>query len=114
MGCDYYIQTDLVIVYYDNNNALSSTKTNKFLEKGYIMSISDENSYDDYETQSKKHKEEIKLRIKENTYKKMLYEENNWIKKSYEKKYSKEINMICPKIVKLVKVYTDHYAWERL
>ena len=31
MGCDYYIQTDLVIVYYDNNNALSSTKTNKFL-----------------------------------------------------------------------------------
>ena len=43
MGCDYYIQTDLVIVYYDNNNALSSTKTNKFLEKGYIMSISDEN-----------------------------------------------------------------------
>ena len=33
MGCDYYIQTDLVIVYYDNNNALSSTKTNKFLEK---------------------------------------------------------------------------------
>ena len=44
----------------------------------------------------------------------MLYEENKWIKKSYEKKYSKEINMICPKIVKLVKVYTDHYAWERL
>jgi len=51
--------------------------------------------------------------INENTYKKMLYEKDEWIKSSYEKKYIKDLNMSCPRMVKLIKVYKDHTAWER-
>ena len=113
MGCDYYVQSDLVIVYYDNQGALSTTRTNRILEKGYIFSVADEDSDDDEETQNIKWKEELKRRVEKYTYKKMLYEDDKWVKDSYEKKYSKELNIICPRMVKIVKVYKDYYAWVR-
>lgn len=113
MGCDYYVQTDLVIMYYDNLGALSKTRTNIILEKGYLSSIPDEDSDDDEETQIKKWEEELERRIKNNTHKKMLYNDDKWVKDSYEKKYSKELSILCQKMVKLVKVYKDYYAWKR-
>jgi hypothetical protein len=51
--------------------------------------------------------------INEYTYKKMLYENEKWVKSSYEKKYVKELKIICPRMVKLVKVYKDNTAWKR-
>jgi hypothetical protein len=113
MVCDYYVQSDLVIVYYDNQGTLSTTRTNRILEKGYIFSVADEDSDEDEEIKYKKWKEELKRRVERNTYKKILYDNDNWIKESYEKKYSKELNIICPRMIKIVKVYKDYYAWER-
>lgn len=114
MVCDYYIQSDLVVVFYDNQGALSTTKTNRILEKGYLIQISDKEPDDDENIYYKKYKEELKSCIERNTYKKILYENNKWIKKSYEKKYLKEINRICPRMIKLVRIYKDYYAWESI
>ena len=103
MGCDYYIQTQLVIEYMDEKGAISKTITNRVLERGYVFSVPNVDSDDDEETQYKKYDEYIK----------MLYENEQWIKSSYEKKYTKDLNTICPGIVKLLKVYKDHTAWKR-
>ena len=113
MGCDYYTQSELVIEYVDDKGARSVTKTGRTLEKGYVFSIPDEDSDDDEETQYQKFKEELTRRINKNTYKKILYENDVWVKSSYEKKYVKDLKMICPRMVKLVKVYKDYTAWER-
>lgn len=113
MGCDYYVQSDLVIVYYDKQGALSTTRTNRMLEKGYIFSFPDEDSDDDEETKYTKWKAELKKCIERKTYKKILYDNDKWIKNSYEKRYSDDISAICPRMVKLVKIYKDYYAWER-
>jgi hypothetical protein len=114
MGCDYYKQSELVIEYIDNNGAISVTKTNRIVEKGYIFHITDNDSDDDEETQNEKYKKELEKRISENTYKKMLYENNSWTKSSYEKKYKNELFILCPRMVKLVKIYKDYYAWKRI
>jgi len=113
MPCDYYVQSDLVIVYFDNQGALSTTRTNRILEKGYIIKVPDEDSDDDLETQNKKWKEELQKIIEKYTYKKMLYESDKWIKDSYGKKYLQQINILCPRMSKIVKIYKDYYAWER-
>ena len=113
MACDYYVKSDLVIVCYDNQGVLSTTITNRIIKKCYIFSVADEDLDDDEESKYKKWKEELKRRLEKYTYKKMLYEDEKWIKESYKKKYSKELNILCPRIIKLVKVYKDYYAWER-
>ena len=97
MGCDYYIQTDLVIIYYDNKGALSSITTNRQIEKRYIIYIQNEDSDDDQETQHKKWREELNRCIEQN---------------SYEKKYSNELKKMSPRINKLVKIYKDYTAWK--
>lgn len=113
MGCDYYVQSDLVIEYYDNKGALSSITTNRKIEKRYITYIQDEDSDDDPETQNKKWREELNRCIEKNSYEKILYKDDKWIQDSYEKKYSKEIKILYPRIHKLVKIYKDYTAWER-
>lgn len=35
------------------------------------------------------------------------------MKESYEKKYSQEIDVLYPRMVKLVKVYKNCYAWKQ-
>ena len=87
MGCDYYIQTELVIEYLDSKGRLSFTYTNRKLEKGYIHEPSDYDSDDDWETVSKKYYAEIERRISQNTYNKVLFENDEWIKESYKKNY---------------------------
>jgi len=113
MGCDYYIQSELVIEYVDDKGAISKTSTNRVIEKCYVYYVPDEDSDDDQETQYKKFQDELKRKIIENTHKKMLYDNEEWVKSSYEKKYVKELKIICPRMVKLLKVYKDYTAWER-
>jgi hypothetical protein len=113
MGCDYYTQSELVIEYVDDKGAISKTRTNRVLEKGYVFSVPDEDSDDDEETQLQKYNKYIEKMINEHTYKKMLYDNEEWVKSSYEKKYVKDLKMICPRMVKLVKMYKDYTAWKR-
>jgi hypothetical protein len=56
---------------------------------------------------------EIDKITNEKTYVKILYENDKWVSPSYEKKYKNEIKILCPKFVKLIKVYKDYSAWKR-
>ena len=51
--------------------------------------------------------------IEQNSYKKILYNDDKWIQDSYEKKYSNELKKMSPRINKLVKIYKDYTAWKR-
>ena len=113
MGCDYYIQTELIINYYDDKGELITVIANRQIEKGYIFSFCGEDSDDDYETANKKYAEELNRIIDKNTYEKILFENNIWVKKSYEKKFTDELQYKCPNLVTLIKIYKDVTAWER-
>ena len=111
MVCDYYIQTELVIEFSEMNGSLSKTTTNRMINRGYIMNIPDNDSDDDYDTQDKKYKKELEKKISENTYQKMLYENDRWVKSSYEKRYLRNITILCPTMIKLIRVYKDISAF---
>jgi hypothetical protein len=113
MCCDYYIQTDLVIVYLDSNNRFSKTMTNRNIRKIYINHIHDFDSDDDDESQKQKYREELKRMIEKNNYKKNIYVNEEWVKKTYKKRYLKLLPSLCPGIKKLVNIYKNYSAWER-
>lgn len=113
MGCDYYIQTDLVIIYIDTDNRFSKTMTNISLKKIYLTNIPGFDSDDDEESQQIKYNEELQKIIKKNNYKKTIYENDQWVKKSYKKRYLRELRSLCPGIVKIINIYKNYSAWER-
>jgi hypothetical protein len=113
MCCDYYVQTDLVIVYIDSRNRFSKTITNRNLRKIYLHDIPDVDSDDDDESQQKKYKEELKKMIDKNNYKKNIYVNDQWVKKTYKKRYLKILPSLCPGIMKIVNIYKNYLAWER-
>ncbi len=113
MGCDYYTKSELIIEFIDEKGAMCKTRTNICQERNWIHSVPDADSDEDQETQSKKYYEELERCIQRNTYKKVLYENETWVKESYEKRYLKELKMICPRMVRLIRMYKDYTAWKR-
>lgn len=113
MGCDYYIQTELVIESVDSSGRLSFTYTNRNVEKGYIYQPSDYDSDDDWETVGKKYAAEIQRRIEENTYNKILFDNNGWIKESYKKNYDAFLKRDFKDITNIKKIYKKVTAWKR-
>lgn len=114
MCCDYYVQSEMVFEYSDKYGVMHKTTTNTIVEKQYIMSVPDNDSDDDFETQLDKYDKEIKKCITKNTYNKMLYEDGRWIKESYKKRYTKQVLFLCPNLHKLLKVYKSYLGWERI
>jgi hypothetical protein len=112
MGCDYYIQTELVIEYINKNGIREKTTTDRFMKQGYIF-VSDEDSDDDFETVNEKYIIELNKQISNNTNIKILFENNSWVKHSYEKKHYKNIISICPNLKTLIKVYKNNNAFAR-
>ena len=41
----------------------------------------------------------------------MLYENDRWVKSSYEKRYLRDITILCPTMIKLIRVYKDITAF---
>lgn len=113
MSCDYYIQSELVIEFIDEKECMCKTKTNRGLTKVYVFNIPNKDSDDDEETQLQKYKKYIEKIIYKNTYKKVLYNNETWVKELYKNRYLQELKMICPRMVKLIKMYKDYIAWER-
>jgi hypothetical protein len=111
---DYYIQTELVIVYQANDSKICTIYTNRKLKREYVLSYSDQDSNDDMETQDKKYNAELERRIKQNTNDKMLFENGGWFKGSYKSKYRDYILKTFNQIHKLKKVYKRTYAWKEL
>lgn len=115
MGCDYYIQSEIVIEYFDKNGNLCIMVTKRNVNKQYLGSSINYDSDDDMETQYDKYNSKIQKEIKENTYNKDLYIDDTWVCDSYRKKYENDITHLL-KIYgpyKLKRVYKNYTAWER-
>ena len=116
MGSCYYIQTELVVEYIDKNYALSKTRTNRKLKKCYLRCFPDEDSIDVSidisvdvsETQEKKYHEELQKIIDRKTCKKIIHENEEWVKISYENRYLRLLQFICPRMIRLVKIYKEY------
>lgn len=113
MGCDYYVQSELIIEYFDIAGRISCIQTNIHLEKRYVYQPSDYDSDDDQETSYKKYEAEIERRIIQNTYNKILFNNDEWIKESYRKKYEEKLKNEFKEIHKFKKIYKKFTAWER-
>jgi hypothetical protein len=113
MGCDYYVQTELVIEYINKIGRLSYIYTDRVIGKGYIYEPPDYDSDDDLETMDKKYNAEIKRRIEENTYNKILFENDIWIKESYKTKYNERLIRDFKEIYNIKKIYKKTTAWKR-
>lgn len=113
MSFDYFVKSELVIDFIDEKGAMCKTITNRSLKKEHLKDYPDKDSDDDEEIQLKKYHEELERIIKKYTYKKTLFENNLWIKESYEKRYTKNFKILCPNMVKIEKVYKNYTAWKR-
>ena len=113
MERNYYIQTELVIEYLDKMGRLSFIYTNRSVNRGYIYQPPDYDSDDDEETSYKKYQNELERKIKENTYNKVLFENNAWIKDSYRKKYEERFKREFKDVDNVKKIYKKVTAWER-
>ncbi len=113
MGCDYYVQSELIIEYIDKMGRNSVIHTNLSLDKGYIFNYTDFDSDDDDETKYKKYLVEIERKIEDNTYNKILFENNAWVKESYRKKYEEQLKREFKEIVEIKKIYKKVTAWKR-
>jgi hypothetical protein len=107
MGCDYYIQTKLVIEYKDITGKLFVIYIDLGLKKKYIDQNNDNN-----DTKSQNFKLELERKITKNNYNKMLYENNKWVKDTYIKKYENYIKKTHREISLILKVYKNFSAWE--
>lgn len=114
MGCDYYIQTELVIEYIDRNGRISCIFTNRELSKKYISREKPGNMFeDDLNIYINKYKSKLEEKLKENTYNKILFDNNEWIKRSYKKKYNDLLVKTFSDISKILKIYKKVTAWEK-
>lgn len=113
MGCDYYIQTELIIEYLDKMGRKSFIYTNRNTTKGYIYIDTYHDSDDETETLDIKYESEIRKRITENTYKKMIFDNNNWIEDIYKQKYEELLKREFNKLNDITKIYEKVNAWER-
>lgn len=108
MGLLYYnIQTELVIEYKDKYGKNQYIYTNRKLIKDCI----DDSvyGYDD-----KNFKEKIDRIIKNNTYNTILYQNGEWLQKSYKDKYKDLVFNILPDIFEMIRVYKKNTAYESI
>ena len=113
MWCDYYIQTELVIEYTDKSGRINTLYTDRQTKKGYVNRYFHEVS-DDEETCYKKYIDEIERKINQNTFNKILFYNNEWVKPSYKLKYEAYLMKTCREIYNIIKVYKKTSAWRRL
>ena len=114
MSCDYFIKNELVIEYESKDGKRNTIFTDRTIEKGYIFN---KDSDDDIATQTTQYKQfhaELERRIKDNTYNKMLFENGEWVKKTYKTKYEDYLIKTYKDITKIIKVYRRKSAYERM
>lgn len=112
INTEYYVQSDLVIEYKDINRLFCKIYTDRNVKKKYIYEYDDYSSEDDYKTSQMKLNNKIERKLRKYTFNKILYEKNEWVKKSYKKKYEKYIAKEYKEIVNMLKVYKKVTAYK--
>jgi hypothetical protein len=114
MGCDYYVQTEVVVKFLDTKGNLDTVETQQEIESKYIGYVSDYDSDDDDDTAHKKYEAQLAKRMKESCEKdKVLYENSHWVKDSYQLRYEALLKANFPQIQQFIKVYKTTTAWPR-
>lgn len=106
MGYDYYIKTEIAIVYqglYGKNTNIIYTDLT--LKGHHVFIIRDEDSDDDEDTMFTKLRAEIDRRIVENTYSEVIYEDGTWVDKKTKKLFEERIKREYPEVKNLIKIY---------
>jgi hypothetical protein len=91
---DYVVESYLVIEYVDDKNRNSMLTTNCERKYYYLDNLSEENK-----------DILLKRKLEETTRKKMMFENNEWVKCSYKKCYKKIWYININKLLKVYKVY---------
>lgn len=109
MVYDYYIQSELVIEYYDKIGRINTIYTNRKIQKSCLFDY--ENIDSDYNSST--YKDGLARKIEANKYNKMLFENGEWVKESYQSKYEKYIMKTYKDVVKIIKIYKKYSSWEK-
>lgn len=114
MYCDYYIQHDVVIDYYSTDRTIKRHIINIMTERGYVGFIDDENE-DNIKVEAE-YKRQLQLKLDNNTYEIIFYENGNWTMNKYEEKYKERINDILPDLdnERYIKIFKNVYAYKRI
>lgn len=94
---------------FKKKEAISKTRPKAY----WLDSFPEEDSDDDDGTKGRKWEEYKKNTIQDCHNKKMLFENDAWIKDTYKIKYHDEIVKALPDDIKILNVYKKTYAYER-
>jgi hypothetical protein len=111
MSCDYSVTNELVIEYINANGSIDKMYSDKqnieyFIDKNDIDYDSDSENYATFDN---KYKKLIEFKIAENTYNKIIYDNNVWIKPEYKHKFDRLLFMY--NITKVIRIYKKYKAF---
>jgi hypothetical protein len=108
----YYIKSDLVIEYKDQMGRKCEIQTDMKIQRGHMEH---DGAYDleDLENKYSKVIEKLKKELEKNTYKIILFENDQWLDETYKKEYEKYILREFKEIKKFIKIYKKFTALER-
>jgi hypothetical protein len=97
----YFVRTELVIKYYSKAGKINTICTNIKMKK-YV--------HDCFQKNIDIINEELNEKIQKKTYKKILYDNDKWVKKSYKQKYKYHILKTFIDIDKFIQIYKKSTA----
>ena len=109
MNCDYSVTNELVIEYLNSSGSIDKMYSDKqnieyFIDKNDIDYDSDSESYESYNL---KYTTLLCEKIKENTYNKLIFVNDVWIKPEYQQKFTRLLFMYnITKVIRIYKKYT--------
>jgi hypothetical protein len=113
MVCDYVVESYLVIEYVDEQKRICKVTTNCKRECCYLDELPEHKLLDGENIKIESRNIYLNQKIQEKTRKKILFENDNWVKNSYKKRYKKGCYSNYIKSYKLIKIYKDFKAIER-
>jgi hypothetical protein len=100
MGCDYYVESSLIIDYISDKGNSCRIITNTTRKRGYVT-----------EKEETSFLKSLKRMLKKNTGIKMLYDNKEWLKEKYQKRYEKKLKKRFPEILEYKQIFKDYVAW---
>ncbi len=112
MVYDFFIQSELVIEYIEVSGAHSKTFTDRQIKPYKIASVPDEDSDDDIDTYREKYENEVQRQMQQHQKVKILFNNDQWKKPSYGKRYGSYISSICPRLEQIVNVKKTYQTFK--
>ena len=110
MGCDYYIDKDIIIYFQDNSRHSINVEN----ERGYFYDIDIDEDEDDYE---KEYEKSIQTQLEPKMKPIILYTDHSFCNNAFELKYKNLIDYELLRIgktwVHIVKIKKVEYRYER-